>query len=105
VPERAAEGTRFKHRVRFLGVPGEIEWTVTELEFPAHFALRGKGTSRTGAEIDFDVAPHGEGSRVDFAARLKGLAVKPFEGMIKPWIEVRAQRTVAALRDQLVARP
>jgi Polyketide cyclase / dehydrase and lipid transport len=104
VPDRAAKGTRFKHRVRFMGVPGDIEWTVTELDFPRHFVLKGKGTSRTGAEITFDVTPDGDGSRIDFVARLSGLALRPFEGIVKPWIEVRAERTVSALREQLAAQ-
>jgi acetyl-CoA C-acetyltransferase len=104
VPQRAGVGERFKHRVRILGVPGEIEWTVTELEFPSHFAIRGKGTSRTGAEIDFSVSPQEAGSVVEFVAKLKGLTLKPFEGIVKPWLEVRAERTVTALREQLSAR-
>ncbi len=102
-PPRAERGTRFRHRVRILGVPGEIEWTVTTLDFPHHFALRGKGSNRTGAEIDFRVAPEGTGSRIAFTARLSGLALRPFEGMVRPWIEVRAERTVSALREQLAA--
>jgi hypothetical protein len=101
VPPRAALGTKFKHKVRMLGVPGEIEWTVTELAFPSHFTLKGKGTSRTGAEIDFTVTPDGAGSQVAFVAKLSGLAIKPFEGMIKPWLEVRAERTVTALQERL----
>lgn len=100
-PPRAEPGARFGHRVRILGVPGEIEWTVTTLEFPRRFALRGKGSSRTNAEIDFRVAPEGDASRIAFTARLGGLAVRPFEGMLRPWLEVRAERTVSALREQL----
>jgi hypothetical protein len=101
VPARATAGTKFKHKARILGVPGDIEWTVTELDFPTRFTVKGKGTSRTGAEIDFTVTPDGDGSNVAFVAKLTGLAIKPFEGMIKPWLEVRAERTVNALRDRL----
>jgi hypothetical protein len=101
IPPRAARGTKFKHRVRMLGVPGEMEWTVTELEFPRRFAVTGKGTSRTGGEIDFTTTPAANGSTVEFVAKLTGLAIKPFEGMIRPWLEVRAERTVAALRARV----
>jgi hypothetical protein len=103
-PARAAEGARFTHRVRILGVPGEIAWTVTELDFPARFAIKGKGSSRTGAEIAFEVSPADDGSAVRFVARMTGLALKPFEGIVKPWIEVRAERTVNGLREQLAER-
>lgn len=101
VPTEVAVGSKFKHKVRFLGVPGEIEWTVAELNVPWRFRLTGKGTSRTGAEIDFTVSTAGEASRVALDAKLTGLAIKPFEGMIRPWLDVRVERTVNALRDQL----
>jgi len=101
VPARAEQGTKFKHRVRILGVPGEIEWKVTEVEFPTRFVLVGKGSNRTGAEIDFKVDPQQQTSLVEFVAQLKGLTLKPFEGMLKPWLEVRAERTVSALRTRV----
>lgn len=100
VPSSVSVGTRFKHKVRFLGVPGEIEWTVTELTIPWRFQLKGKGTSRTGAEIDFTVSTIPSGTQVAFTAKLTGLAIKPFEGMIKPWLDVRVQRTVDGLHRE-----
>jgi uncharacterized protein YndB with AHSA1/START domain len=103
VPTEVAVGTKFKHRVRFLSVPGEIEWTVAELILPSRFRLTGKGTSRTGAEIEFAVSTAGEASRVALDAKLTGLAIKPFEGMIRPWLDVRVERTVNALRDRLAS--
>ena len=101
VPPPATVGTTFKHKVRMLGVPGEIAWTVVELDYPRRFRITGKATSRTGAEIDFTVSPAGEGSHVVFEAKLSGLAIRPFEGAIKPWLEIRVERTVAALRERL----
>ena len=101
IPQRASVGTKFKHKVRMLGVPGEIEWTVTELDLPTHVTVKGKGTSRTGAEIDFTITPAGEGSEIAFVAKLSGLAIKPFEGLIKPWLELRVERTVTSLRARL----
>jgi hypothetical protein len=40
-------------------------------------------------------------SRVALDAKLTGLAIKPFEGMVRPWLEARVERTVASLREQL----
>jgi hypothetical protein len=101
VPDRVEVGTRFKHKVRLLGVPGEIEWTVEELVRPWRFHLKGKATSRTAAEIAFTVTPSGGASEVALDAKLTGLAIKPFEGIIRPWLDVRVERTVAGLRGQL----
>ena len=101
VPDQVELGTTFKHKVRILGVPGEMEWTVDELVRPWRFHLKGRGTSRTAAEIDFTVSRLGGASQVALDAKLTGLAIKPFEGLIRPWLEVRVERTVASLREQL----
>ena len=100
-PGRASKGLTFKHKVRVLGVPGDIEWTVTDLDVPDHFAVKGKGSNRTNAEIDFRVTPAGHGSDVAFTAKLGGLTLKPFEGMVKTWLDVRVERTVNALRARV----
>ncbi len=103
IPDDAAVGVRFKHRVRVLGVPGDVAWTVTRLDPPGRFALEGKGPSRSKMGIDFRVAPRDGGSTVSFTATIGGLALKPIEGRLKGWIEVRADRTLDGLAQTLAA--
>lgn len=101
VPDEAAVGVRFRHKVRLLGVPGEVTWEVVELEPPSRFVLEGKGSSRTSMKVDFRIAAAETGSRVAFTAELGGLALRPFKGQVEDFLVVRAERSLAALTDLL----
>ncbi len=105
VPEgTAALGTTFKHKIRVMGVTGDVTWEVVELQAPNRFVLKGKGPSRSNMEVDFRVAARAEGgSTLSFTAKIGGLALRPFEGQIKPWLNVRVERTVDALQTLLAA--
>jgi carbon monoxide dehydrogenase subunit G len=109
IPTTAAKGVTFKHKIRVLGVNGEVKWEVTELDPPRRFVLKGKGPSRSNMGVDFRISPREGGSTVAFTATIGGLAIKPIEGVLKGWIEVRADRTVDGLERVLggdvAARP
>lgn len=98
----AREGVRFKHHVRILGVPGDAEWTVVELDFPHRVRLKGKGSKRVSMALDVEITPDGDAaSRVAFTADVSGLLLRPVEGQLRSWLDVRVDRTLDALRDQL----
>lgn len=101
IPTEASTGVRFKHKVRVLGLNGDVAWKVTELDVPSRFVLEGKGPSRSSMGVDFRVAPRDGGSTVSFTATIGGLAVRPFEGVLGPWVEVRADRTLDGLQRVL----
>ncbi|CAB4931287.1 unannotated protein [freshwater metagenome] len=103
IPTTAARGVTFKHKVRVLGLNGEVKWEVVELDVPSRFVLKGKGPSRSNMGVDFRVTPRDGGSTVAFTATIGGLAIKPVEGMLKGWIEVRADRTLDGLERVLSA--
>ncbi|MEV4422209.1 SRPBCC family protein [Patulibacter sp. NPDC049589] len=104
IPTTSAVGVKFKHKVRVLGVPGEVAWEVTELDVPRRFVLKGKGPSRTSMGIDFRISARDGGSTVSFTATIGGLAIKPIEGRLKTWLEARADRTLDGLERVLGER-
>ena len=101
IPTEARVGAEFKHKVRVLGLPGDVTWKVTTLDLPRNVVLKGKGPSRSNMGVDFRVAPRDGGSTVAFTATIGGLAIKPFEGTLKPWVEARADRTLDGLERVL----
>ncbi len=104
IPTEARVGTKFKHKVRVLGVPGDVSWEVTDLQEPSRFALKGKGPSRTSVGIDFVIAAREDGSTIAFTASMGGLVLRPVEGMLRDWLDVRIDRTLAALERELGQR-
>ncbi|UTI63574.1 SRPBCC family protein [Paraconexibacter antarcticus] len=103
VPGPARKGLKFKHKVRVLGVAGDVTWEVVEVTPPERFVLKGKGPTRSSMGIDFGIAPRESGSEVGFTASVGGLALRPFEGMLKEWLGVRADRTLDSLHALLAA--
>lgn len=101
IPTEARVGVQFKHQVRVLGLPGDVTWKVTDLDLPRSVVLKGKGPSRSSMGVDFRVTPRDGGSTVAFTATIGGLALKPIEGRLKPWIEARADRTLDGLERVL----
>ena len=103
MPQRAAVGVEFKHAVRILGVPGDVTWKVVQLDPPERIVLKGKGSKRTSTEIDFRIEPRDGGSRVIVSAKVGGLVLKPVDGQLKSWLDVRVDRTLDGLETLLRA--
>lgn len=103
IPQTAAVGVKFKHKVRVLGVPADVTWEVVQLDLPARVVLKGKGSKRTNMEVDFRIEPRDGGSHVIIAAQVGGLALKPVDGQLKRWLDVRVDRTLNSLEGLLAA--
>lgn len=101
VPSRAAPGTTFKHDVRILGVPADITWEVVQLDLPGRVVLKGKGSKRTNAEVDFRITEREGGSTVALQAKVGGLVLKPVDSQLKGWLDVRVDRTLDSLERLL----
>lgn len=101
VPGVARVGTRFRHAVRVLGVPGDVTWEVVALDEPYRYVLKGKGPSRTSMGLEVDVAEAPAGSRIAFDATIGGLLIKPVEGLLRDWLDVRVERTLTSLESLL----
>lgn len=103
-PGEPRVGTKFRHKIRVLGVAGDMEWEIVEVDVPRRFKLKGRGPSRTSAKLDVRITPAGEGrSEVEFAADMGGLVLKPVERQLRPWLDVRIERTLVSLEELLTA--
>lgn len=40
IPTEARKGVKFKHKVRVLGLPGDVTWEVEDLQPPERFVLK-----------------------------------------------------------------
>ncbi|MBJ7332442.1 MAG: SRPBCC family protein [Solirubrobacteraceae bacterium] len=103
VPTEVRKGTKFKHKVRIMGIPGEVSWKVEEFVAPERFLLKGSGPMRSGMEVEFDAEPVGDGTLVVMRAQASGFALRPVAGQLKPWLDVRVDRSLDALTALLVA--
>ena len=105
-PESVAPGTTFKERVRILGMPGEVEWTVTDmvLSDPGQIAMEGKGPMGTKMEAKFTVASEGEGTKVSYDASYGGAALTPLMGQLEKATKEASAESLQKLRDLVSSR-
>ncbi|MET8423449.1 crotonase/enoyl-CoA hydratase family protein [Nocardia sp. NPDC004860] len=97
-PGAAAVGVEYTQVAKFMGIPADVAWTVTEVG-DAGLAMRGRGPQGLGLGWWITVAPNGSGSSVYLDAGLSG---QPVDGPLGATV---ARALGDALRDSLAALP
>lgn len=106
-PEAVAPGTTFKERVKILGMPGEVEWTVKEVDLsdPGVISMDGSGPMGTKMEARFSVASEGEGTKVSYEASYGGAALTPLMSQLEKATKEASAESLQKLRDLVTAAP
>ncbi|MFI6865649.1 crotonase/enoyl-CoA hydratase family protein [Nocardia sp. NPDC050406] len=97
-PGQAEPGLEYTQQAKFMGIPAELRWTVTELGATG-FEIRGTGPQGLRLAFWISVAPTATGCTVFVDA---GLAGAPIEGPLGGSV---ARSLGEALRDSLTALP
>src|SRR5690606_32506809 len=56
-PPELAEGAQFKEKVTIMGMPGEVDWTVTKLEEGSAVEMEGAGPMGTKLHAAYRIEP------------------------------------------------
>ncbi|MFD6355017.1 crotonase/enoyl-CoA hydratase family protein [Nocardia tengchongensis] len=97
-PGSAAVGVEYTQVAKFMGIPADVEWMVTEVS-DAGLGLRGHGPQGLGLGLWITVTPNGSGSRVYIDAGLSG---QPIDGPLGGTV---ARALGDALTDSLAGLP
>ena len=63
-PPELSEGSTFKEKVTIMGMPGEVNWTVTKVEEGSALEFEGKGPMGTHLRSSYRVESAGNGQLV-----------------------------------------
>ncbi|GAB2442477.1 hypothetical protein GCM10027262_57370 [Nocardia tengchongensis] len=97
-PGSAAVGVEYTQVAKFMGIPADVEWMVTEVS-DGGLGLRGHGPQGLGLGLWITVTPNGSGSRVYIDAGLSG---QPIDGPLGGTV---ARALGDALTDSLAGLP
>ncbi|MFE3187853.1 crotonase/enoyl-CoA hydratase family protein [Nocardia sp. NPDC059240] len=97
-PAVAAVGVEYTQVAKFMGIPADVAWTVTQVG-DGGLALRGAGPQGLGLGLWITVVPNGSGSIVYLDAGLSG---QPIEGPLGATV---ARALGEALTESLAALP
>jgi acetyl-CoA C-acetyltransferase len=98
-PVAYAPGTSFGQRIRVMGMPTEVNWTVQGLEEPKRVVLTGNGPMGIGLTAAYLVSPVSAGSRVDVQFDFAGLAVFAIAGQLDGEVGGSLRTSLAKLKE------
>ncbi|MYW00869.1 SRPBCC family protein [Streptomyces sp. SID3343] len=81
-PAKLEAGVAYPEKMKLMGFPADIKWTVTEVEDGKSFSLDGKGPMGVNMTEIFIVEPAGTGSILRIESEVKGGAVQMMAGKV-----------------------
>ncbi|MCO5326180.1 MAG: SRPBCC family protein [Solirubrobacterales bacterium] len=82
-PPEISEGSTFKEKVTIMGMPGEVNWTVTKVDPGSGFELEGKGPMGTHLRSSYWIESNGEGCSLTFESEFGGAALAAMAGPLE----------------------
>lgn len=98
-------GTKVKHRIQFMGMPADVEWTITEWEPPNVVAMEGTGPMGTTMRIAARTESIGDMTRVTHESQFGGAALTPMLAVIEKEAQKASAASLARLRGVLGLAP
>ena len=96
-----SEGTQFKQKVKIMGMPGEVAWTVETCAEADKLELRGKGPMGTSMRTLYDLQEADGGTRVAYEAEFGGAALASMAGPLEKESRKGANESLENLRNLL----
>jgi uncharacterized protein YndB with AHSA1/START domain len=102
-PSAFLVGESFGQRVKVLGLPAEIRWTVNEVAAPSRVVLRGSGPMGIGVATRYEVAPVHAGSSLTWTMEFSGGMVMAVGGQLQREVGAQQQVSLGRLKGLLEA--
>jgi carbon monoxide dehydrogenase subunit G len=96
-----SEGTQFKQKVKIMGMPGEVAWTVAACDEADKLELQGKGPMGTTMRTLYDLQQADGGTRVAYEAEFGGAALAAMAGPLEKESRKGANESLEKLRALL----
>ena len=94
-------GTQFKQKVKIMGMPGEVAWTVETLEENNRLELKGKGPMGTTMRTLYSLEEAGGGTKVAYEAEFGGAALAAMAGPLEKESRKGATESLERLKASL----
>ncbi|MGN6609705.1 MAG: type II toxin-antitoxin system Rv0910 family toxin [Jatrophihabitans sp.] len=99
-PGRASVGASVAEKVKLMGTPAKVVWTVLALDAPHRLVLEGRGPAGVSLGVAYSVTPHGTGSLLRCDGVLDG---EPLRGPVGPMLTRNVQDSLSTSLTKLAA--
>ena len=104
VPETLTEGTTYKQRVKLMGMPAEMAWTVTAAQAPGRLEQAGDGPMGVKAQHRVFIEPVADGTKLTIEMEFNGPALGgPMAVMVEKQAGSSTKASVAKFAELLSA--
>lgn len=98
VPQLAPDAS-FKQKVKIMGMPGEVTWTVREVDAPNRLAMDGKGPMGTTLRALWKLEAANGGTRLSYESEFGGAALAPMANALEKETRKSANESLEKLRE------
>jgi hypothetical protein len=102
-PSGFAPGGAFVQRVRVMGMPADVRWTITGLQEPVRLELEGAGPMGIGLRAEYRVDQRTKGSTVTAHMDFKGAAVMMVGSQLENEVGPSLRGSLAKLKARVEA--
>ena len=99
IPEEMREGASFKEKVKIMGMPGDVTWTVAGYDEGRRIELSGAGPMGTTLSAVFEVEADDDGTHVSYSSEFGGAALAPLAAALEKEAAKAGQESLEKLRD------
>jgi uncharacterized protein YndB with AHSA1/START domain len=82
-PQDVKPGTEFRQKVKIMGMPGEVKWTVNEVDAPNRLEMEGQGPMGTKLRATYILESNGGGTKFTYESEFGGAALAPMAGPLE----------------------
>jgi carbon monoxide dehydrogenase subunit G len=102
-PAQFFPGGSFVQRVRVVGMPADVRWTVTGLQEPVRLELEGTGPMGIGLRAEYSIEQRGSSSTVSGVMDFKGAAVMMVGAQLEGEVGASLRSSLAKLKARVEA--
>jgi uncharacterized protein YndB with AHSA1/START domain len=99
VPAEMKEGVSYREKVKVMGMPGEVTWTVADFQEASRIELTGEGPMGTTLKAAFGLEAAGEGTKVSYESEFGGAALAPMQAAVEKEAQKAGEESLANLRE------
>jgi uncharacterized protein YndB with AHSA1/START domain len=96
-PADLTPAATFKEKVKIMGMPGEVTWTVEAVEEAAKLELAGAGPMGTKMRTCYALEPNGGGTKLVYESEFGGAALAAMEGPLTKESDKAATESIEKL--------
>jgi hypothetical protein len=102
-PAQFFPGGAFVQRVRVLGMPADVRWTIVGLQEPVRLELEGTGPMGISLRAEYGVEEHGDSSTVSGHMEFKGAAVMMVGSQLESEVGTSLRNSLTKLKARVEA--